>query len=419
MNNQKTMYYKSSIQKAVVHTVFRRIFSGLLVLGIALSSVLFSPVTVKAQDWENLDGKYRMPDGTPIEGAVARGIDVSYWKQEVDWEQVADSDVDFAMLGTRFRGEVDPYFPVNAQKAREAGLEVGAYIYSYATTVEMAEQEADIVLDLVKDFEISFPIAFDVEDNATLGTLTPQQVSESINAFCGKFEEAGYYPMLYANEYWLNNKIDLSMVSYDLWVARYNTMYTVQNPSMWQATNTGAISGVNGSVDINFLFTDYSFIIPANTWRVIAGNRYYYQNHKMQKESWIHDGINWYYMSAAGNPETGWKQINGVWYYLDLFGAMQTGWQQINGLWYYLDLSGAMQTGWQQVNGLWYYLDSSGAMQTGWQQINGVWYYLDSSGAMQTDWQQIDGQIYYFDPAGGQMINLESLQMPANTDIVS
>ena len=58
--------------------------------------------------------------------------------------------------------------------------------------------------------------------------------------------------MLYANEYWLNNKIDLSMVSYDLWVARYNTMYTVQNPSMWQATNTGAISGVNGSVDINF-----------------------------------------------------------------------------------------------------------------------------------------------------------------------
>ena len=189
------------------------------------------------------------------------------------------------------------------------------------------------------------------------------------------------------------------MVSYDLWVARYNTMYTVQNPSMWQATNTGAISGVNGSVDINFLFTDYSFIIPANTWRVIAGNRYYYQNHKMQKESWIHDGINWSYMSAAGNPETGWKQINGVWYYLDLFGAMQTGWQQINGLWYYLDLSGAMQTGWQQVNGL--------------------WYYLDSSGAMQTDWQQIDGQIYYFDPAGGQMINLESLQMPANTDIVS
>ena len=58
MNNQKNMYYKSSIQKAVVHTVFRRIFSGLLVLGIALSSVLFSPVTVKAQDWENLDGKY-------------------------------------------------------------------------------------------------------------------------------------------------------------------------------------------------------------------------------------------------------------------------------------------------------------------------------------------------------------------------
>ena len=58
----------------------------------------------------------------------------------------------------------------------------------------MAEQEADFVLDLVKDFEISFPIAFDVEDNATLGTLTPQQVSEIINAFCGKLKRQAIIP---------------------------------------------------------------------------------------------------------------------------------------------------------------------------------------------------------------------------------
>ena len=255
----------------------------------------------------------------------------------------------------------------------------------------MAEQEAEFVLDLVKDYEISYPIAFDAEDNATLGTLPPSQVSEIIVAFCSKIEAAGYYPMLYANEYWLNHKIDLSMLNYDVWVARYQTMYTYENPSMWQATNTGTINGVDGNVDIDFLFTDYSLVIPATTWRTIAGNRYFYQNHQMQKSSWIFDGVNWFYLNTDGNPVTGWQQLGGIWYYLDNFGIMQTGWQWLDGAWYYLDVSGAMQTGWQWVNGAWYYLDVSGAMLTG--------------------WQQIDGQVYYFEPSGGQMLDAQALQM--------
>lgn len=354
------------------HPWICRLFAGLLGISLAVS-----PISVSAKDWDRTDGVFLMPDKTPVENAIARGIDVSYWKMDIDWEQVAADDVDFAMLGTRFRGNVDPYFPINAEKASEAGLDIGAYIYSYATTVEMAEQEADFVLNLIKDYPISYPVAFDAEDNATLGTLAPSQVSEIINAFCRKIEAAGYHPMLYANEHWLSDKIDMSMIDCDIWVARYNTMYTYAAPSMWQATNTGLINGVNGNVDIDFLFTDYSLIIPANTWRTIAGSRYYYQNHRLQKSAWIHDGLNWYYMNDTGNPETDWKNISETWYYLGPDGAMQTGWQQINGVWYYLDSSGAMQTGWQFINGLWYYLDFSGAMQTGWQQINGQLYYLD------------------------------------------
>lgn len=346
--------------------------AGCCLLSAILGICLFlSPISAQAQEWTRQGESYQMPDGTPIEGAISRGIDVSYWKKEVDWEQVAADDIDFVMLGTRFRGEVDPYFSINAQKAREAGLEVGAYIYSYATTVEMAEQEAEFVLDLVKDYEISYPIAFDAEDNATLGTLPPSQVSEIIVAFCSKIEAAGYHPMLYANEYWLNHKIDLSMLNYDVWVARYQTMYTYENPSMWQATNTGTINGVDGNVDIDFLFTDYSLVIPATTWRTIAGNRYFYQNHQMQKSSWIFDGVNWFYLNADGNPVTGWQQLGGIWYYLDNFGIMQTGWQWLDGAWYYLDVSGAMLTG----------------------------------------WQQIDGQVYYFEPSGGQMLDAQALQM--------
>lgn len=42
-------------------------------------------------------------------GAIARGIDVSYWQQNIDWSQVASDNVQFAMLATRFRGNVDPF----------------------------------------------------------------------------------------------------------------------------------------------------------------------------------------------------------------------------------------------------------------------------------------------------------------------
>ena len=355
--------------------------------------LLGQPFSAVASEWtRGADGVYQMADGTPINGAIARGIDVSYWKMDIDWEQVAADDVSFAMLGTRFRGTVDPYFPVNAQKAREAGLEIGAYIYSYATSVEMAEQEADFVLELIKDYPISYPVAFDAEDNDTLGTLSPSEVSQVINAFCKKIEDAGYYPMVYANEYWLTNKIDLSMLDYDIWVARYNTMYTFENPSMWQATNTGSVNGVNGNVDIDFLFKDYTSIIPDDTWRTIAGNRYYYEDNVMQKQTWIDDGEGWYYMNESGNPVLGWMTMPEGSYYLDeTTGQMAVGWKELEDSWYYFKATGLMATGWRNIDGAWYYMDGSGVMQTGWLDLDGTRYYLSPGGAMITGWQELNG----------------------------
>ena len=174
-----------------------------------------------AAGYEKVNGYYQLADGTVIEQVISRGIDVSRWQGNVNWAAVAADDVSFVMLGTRSKGVVDPNFHTNVQGASAAGLKVGAYIYSLATTPEMARAEADFVLSLVKDYPISFPIAFDAEDSATLGTLPPAQVSEVINAFCQRIADAGYYPIVYANDYWLSNKIDLSNMHYDIWVARY------------------------------------------------------------------------------------------------------------------------------------------------------------------------------------------------------
>ena len=350
--------------------------------------------------WKKVNGVYQMPDGSAIQNVLARGIDVSRWQGEINWSQVAADDVSFVMLGTRSKGAVDPYFHRNIQQASAAGVKVGVYIYSLAVTVEMAEAEADFVLDLIHDYPVSYPVAFDMEDS-TQGNLSKEELAAIANAFCKKTSDSGYYPIIYANENWLKNKLDMSLMDYPVWVARYSARPSYQNPVMWQATSTGSVKGINGNVDIDFQFKDFSGQIPANTWRTINGKRYYYSNYAKQKNAWAQDGSDWYYMDSEGLASTGWITVSGSRYYLDeTTGKMQTGWRQDQGKWYYLGSSGAVKKGWIEDNGAWYYTDSNGIMQTGWLDADGKRYYMESSGKMAVGWTNQNGKWYYLDASG-------------------
>ena len=350
--------------------------------------------------WKKVNGVYQMPDGSAIQNVLARGIDVSRWQGEINWSQVAADDVSFVMLGTRSKGVVDPYFHRNIQQASAAGVKVGVYIYSLAVTVEMAEAEADFVLDLIHDYPVSYPVAFDMEDS-TQGNLSKEELAAIANAFCKKISDSGYYPIIYANENWLKNKLDMSLMDYPVWVARYSARPSYQNPVMWQATSTGSIKGINGNVDIDFQFKDFSGQIPANTWRTINGKRYYYSNYAKQKNAWAQDSSDWYYMDSEGLASTGWITVSGSRYYLDeTTGKMQTGWRQDQGKWYYLGSSGAVKKGWIEDNGAWYYTDSNGIMQTGWLDADGKRYYMESSGKMAVGWTNQNGKWYYLDASG-------------------
>lgn len=350
--------------------------------------------------WKKVNGVYQMPDGSAIQNVLARGIDVSRWQGEINWSQVAADDVSFVMLGTRSKGAVDPYFHRNIQQASAAGVKVGVYIYSLAVTVEMAEAEADFVLNLIHDYPVSYPVAFDMEDS-TQGNLSKEELAAIANAFCKKISDSGYYPIVYANENWLKNKLDMSLMDYPVWVARYSARPSYQNPVMWQATSTGSVKGINGNVDIDFQFKDFSGQIPANTWRTINGKRYYYSNYAKQKNAWAQDSSDWYYMDSEGLASTGWITVSGSRYYLDeTTGKMQTGWRQDQGKWYYLGSSGAVKKGWIEDNGAWYYTDSNGIMQTGWLDADGKRYYMESSGKMAVGWTNQNGKWYYLDASG-------------------
>lgn len=359
-----------------------------------------SASTANPNAWKKVNGVYQMPDGSAINNVLFRGIDVSRWQGDINWSQVAADDVSFVMLGTRSKGAVDPYFHRNIQQASAAGVKVGVYIYSLAMTPEMAVEEANFVLNLIHDYPVSYPVAFDMEDS-TQGALSKDELAAIANAFCGRISEAGYYPVIYANDNWLANKLDMSKMNYPVWVARYSAKPAYQNPVMWQATSTGAVNGISGNVDIDFQFRDFTSVIPANTWRTINGQTYYYQNYAKQKNNWIQDDGTWYYMNGDGLVSKGWLNQSGKSYYLDdTTGKMITGWKSDSGKWYYFGSSGALSKGWINDNGTWYYSNQEGVMQTGWLDDGGERYYLKGSGAMATGWREMDGAWYYFEGSG-------------------
>ncbi|WHY76934.1 glucosaminidase domain-containing protein [Neobacillus sp. WH10] len=142
---------------------------------------------------------------------------------------------------------------------------------------------------------------------------------------------------------------------------------------------------------------------PVTGW-VLYGNKWYFlDSNGVMKTGWLLYNNKWYYLDSSGAMKTGWVPSGNKWYFLDSSGAMKTGWLSNGGKWYFLDQSGAMKTGWFKENNTWYFLDPSGAMKTGWFKENNTWYFLEPSGAMKTGWLE-DGNVKYYLSSSGAMV---------------
>ncbi|MBQ9767821.1 MAG: glycoside hydrolase family 127 protein [Lachnospiraceae bacterium] len=200
-----------------------------------------------------------------------KGIDVSKYQEKIDWETVAASGVEYAMIRLGFRGmgtngtcELDTYYKRNVQGALDAGIEVGVYFFSQATTVEEAKEEAQFMLKYIKDYDITWPVAYDTEEISSYEAARANSISREDRTACAKafmdeIAAAGYTPMLYANTRWSVLKLDLGQLAdYDLWYAYYGeSPYYPYHYTMWQYTNVGEIPGINGNADVNISFVDY------------------------------------------------------------------------------------------------------------------------------------------------------------------
>ena len=135
---------------------------------------------------------------------AAQGIDVSVYQGEIDWPAVAASGIDFAMIRAGYRGysqgtlQLDERFQANMEGALAAGLDVGVYFFSQATTVAEAEEEADFVLEAIRSYPIRYPVVFDWEfitsGEARTDGMTGHGITQCAAAFCELVSVAGLHP---------------------------------------------------------------------------------------------------------------------------------------------------------------------------------------------------------------------------------
>lgn len=190
-----------------------------------------------------------------------KGIDVSKWQGAIDWNKVKKSGIEFAIIRAGYGRETyqkDAYFEQNYAAAKAAGVNIGAYWYSYATTANEAKLEAKACIAVLKNKQFEFPIYYDVEESDSF-----PKANEIIKAFCSELEAAGYFVGIYMSRWPLMTYISEDIRKrYAVWVAEYASKlsYTGQY-GIWQNSSKGRVDGINGDVDTNIAYVDYAPII--------------------------------------------------------------------------------------------------------------------------------------------------------------
>ena len=188
-----------------------------------------------------------------------KGIDVSSWQKEIDWEKVKESGIDFAMIRCGFRNlTIDSYqedtrFRYNISEANRLGIPVGVYFYSTARDEKEVLEEASFVLHLIKDYEITYPVVYDFElyNQKRMEGVSASRINDNAIRFLEYMDAHGYRGMLYSNLTYLDRVWDITKFEeYKFWLAQYDGENSVEY-DMIQYTDKGTIPGISVSVDLN------------------------------------------------------------------------------------------------------------------------------------------------------------------------
>ena len=229
------------------------------------SSTTHEPVT----GIQSIDDKlyYFDADGVLQKGKTF-GVDVSKYQKNIDWEQIKKAGVSFVIVRIGYRGYgasgalvLDPMFEEHFTNVKNAGLKVGVYFFSQATTEEEAKEEAFACAYVLNGRKLDYPIFFDTEASGASGGsgradgLGVADRTKCAVAFCEEVKANGYKPGVYASTLWYRKRVDLnSLKKYTIWNAHYGVASSPIDCALWQGTCTARLPGYKGDMDVNISY---------------------------------------------------------------------------------------------------------------------------------------------------------------------
>lgn len=196
-----------------------------------------------------------------------KGIDVSKHQGLIDWKQVAESGVEFAIIRAGYgKSTVDEYFIENIVGAHTAGLKVGVYWFIYALNEYDAFKNAELCHKTIEPYREAITMKvfadyeYDSDNYAKKNGVSHTNSTRTaiVKTFLKHLKENGWDVGNYANPDYIKSKFnDLS--EYPLWLAYYTddeSKAKTHNPIMWQYSSKGSVPGIKGNVDMNICYAE-------------------------------------------------------------------------------------------------------------------------------------------------------------------
>lgn len=197
-------------------------------------------------------------------GVQLKGIDVSGWQGNIDFKKVKASGVEFVLVKAGYSTSTVDTWETNFANAKNNGLKVGAYWFSYALTIEQGIEEAKAFIKALKGKQLDFPVYLDLEETSQFNK-GKAFCTELVEAFCGELEKAGYYAGVYASTCPFTSFVDEKVrEKRPAWIADYRgECYYEGTYGIWQY-GVGTVDGIQCDCDLDEGYVDYSEHIKAN-----------------------------------------------------------------------------------------------------------------------------------------------------------
>lgn len=210
----------------------------------------------------------------PSGGRQYRGIDISEFQGEIDFEEVRRSGIEAVYIRVGAGEYTDEYFAENYERAKAAGLKIGFYHYVTARSVDEGRRQARFFASLAAGREPDMRLAMDFE---YFGSLSVSQINAISEAYLDELTAlTKREAVIYSDLSNARNIFSRALAEkYPLWAAQYGADEPSANGKWrewvgFQYTDEGRVGGIYGNVDRN-IFTEGIFL--SDSWRIDGEKR--------------------------------------------------------------------------------------------------------------------------------------------------